>query len=201
MLAYIIRHKKVVVALAIAFPFILNFLIVIPKPTWIPVVGNASDWIVFWATYVSALASFAMVVAAYETLDESRKQWKEDHTAHLNVTAYRNKYHQVFLCIGNLSSIGIIVQSIQLYPEPSKTVKDLICLVKSYKHSDNYMDWQNTYEYLNMTIRPYDSKEILFLNNFSQQIKEEVSISIKYNNKVETFKIDLNNIFISQDNV
>jgi hypothetical protein len=46
-------------------------------------------------TNLSAIASLMMVIAAYETLNESQKQWEDAHTAHISVMAYQDKYHQV----------------------------------------------------------------------------------------------------------
>ena len=129
--SFIIRHKKAIALIALVFPLVLNLLLAVPAPARVPVIGEASDWLLFWATYITALASFAMVIAAYETLIESRKQWKEDHIAYIGVTTYQDKYHQVFMRICNMSSVGVIIQSIQIQSEPSDTVKDLFCIVKS----------------------------------------------------------------------
>lgn len=198
MVSFIIRHKKAIAVVALVFPILLNMLLAIPTPVKIPLAGNASDWLLFWATYITALASFAMVIAAYETLTESRKQWKADHSAHIGVTAFQDKYHQVFIRIINMSSIGVIIQSIQIYPEPSNTVKDLFCIAKSNERIDcldNYMKWQHIYEHTYLVIRPYEYEDILFLQHFPRQIQEEVSVTIKYNNVYERVKVDLNNIF------
>lgn len=195
MVSLIIRNKKAIAIIALCFPLLLNLLLAIPTPVRIPVIGDGADWLLFWATYITALASFAMVIASYETLIESRKQWKEDHIAYIGVTTYQDKYHQVFMRICNMSSVGVIIQSIQIQSEPSDTVKDLFCIVKSNEYLDKYSQWQHIYEHSYIVIRPYEYEDILFLQNFPRQVQEEVGVVIQYNNTCEIVKIDLNNIF------
>lgn len=50
-----------------------------------------SAWTSFWATYLAAIASFAMVVITYQTLkqnrqqlDELKRQWLAEHTPYLS---------------------------------------------------------------------------------------------------------------------
>ena len=166
MTSFIIRHKKAIFAFALFFPLLLNLLLVIPTPTKWPVIGDASDWLLFWATYITSLASFAMVIAAYETLKESRKQWELANTAHIAVTAFQDKYHQVKIRICNISSVGVIIQSIQVYPEPSNIVKKIFCIVKSHEQLDHFTQWQHTYKHSYIVIRPYEYQDILLLQNF-----------------------------------
>ena len=56
----------------IALPIIINWLIL--KPQLFNTVGDGSTWLLFWATYISAVASFAMVFITWLTLKESRHQ-------------------------------------------------------------------------------------------------------------------------------
>lgn len=199
MASFIIRHKKAIAVVALVFPILLNMLLAIPTPVKIPLAGNASDWLLFWATYITALASFAMVIAAYETLKDNRKQWEIAHTAHISLTAYQDKFHQVFVRICNTSSVGVIIQSIQVCPEPSQAVKDLFCIVKSHGTSDNFTKWQHLYKDSYVVIRPYEIEDILLLQNFPRQIQEELTLLIRYNNTSTEAKIDLNDICIFQN--
>lgn len=199
MTSFIIQHKKTIFAIALFFPLLLNLLLAIPTPTCLPVIGNAPDWLLFWATYITALASFAMVIAAYETLTENRKQWEFAHSAHIGLTAYQDKFHQVFVRICNTSSVGVIIQSIQVCPEPSQAVKNLFCIVKSHGTSDNFTKWQHLYKDSYVVIRPYEIEDILLLQNFPRKIQEELTLIIRYNNTSTEAKIDLNDIRIIQN--
>lgn len=200
MTSFIIRHKKAIFAFALAFPLLLNFLLAIPTPEKLPVIGDSTDWLLFWATYITALASFAMVIAAYETLIESRKQWELTNTAHIGVTAYQDKFHQLFIRICNTSSVGVIIQSIQVCPEPSHIVKELFCIVKSHEQFDNFTKWQHIYEHSYILIRPYEYQDILLLQNFPRQLDEEICLLIKYNNTSTKMNLCLNDIVIIQNN-
>lgn len=199
MTSFIIRHKKTIFAFALVFPIILNLLLAIPTPVCLPVIGDAPDWLLFWATYITALASFAMVIAAYETLMESRKQWDIAHTAHIYVTTYQDKYHQVYIRICNNSSVGVIIQSVQVSPEPSHVVKELFCIVKSHEQLDNFTKWQHFHEHSYILIRPYEYQDILLLQNFPRQIDEEIYLLIKYNNITTKMNLCLNDIVIIQN--
>ena len=199
MTSFIIQHKKTIFAIALFFPLLLNLLLAIPTPTCLPVIGNAPDWLLFWATYITALASFAMVIAAYESLSESRKQWESTNTAYIVLTAYQDKFHQVFVRICNTSSVGVIIQSIQICPEPSQAVKDLFCIVKSHKSSDNFTKWQHLYKDSYVVIRPYEFEDILLLQNFPRQIQEKLTLIIKYNNTTTEVNIDLSDVAIIQN--
>lgn len=199
MTSFIIRHKKTIFVFALFFPLILNVLLAIPTPVNLPVVGDAPDWLLFWATYITALASFAMVIAAYETLSENQKQWKEANTAHIGVTTYQDKYHQVFIRICNTSSIGAIIQSIQVCSEPNDVVKELFCIVKSHEQLDRFTQWQHFYKHSYIVIRPYEYHDIILLQNFPRQLDEEVVFLIKYNNTSTEVNIDLNDIVIIQN--
>ena len=41
------------------FPFLLNLLLLIKID--FPIVGKPEDWLLFWATYLSTMASFGMI--------------------------------------------------------------------------------------------------------------------------------------------
>ena len=202
MASIFIHHRKTIAAsvlFVIAFPFLLNLLVSIPAPTGWPIAGKESDWLVFWATYITSLASFAMVIAAYKSLSVSRRQWEMANTAHIVVMTYQDKYHQVYMRICNMSSIGVIIQSIQVCSEPSNTVKDLFCFVKSNEHLDNYMKWQHTYGHSFIVIRPYEYEDILLLQHFPRQLDEKMSFIIKYNNTSTEVNLNLDDIVIIQD--
>lgn len=167
MASFIIRHKKAIAVFAVLFPILLNLLVAIPAPSWMCVVGDASDWLLFWATYITALASFAMVIAAYETLLESRKQWIAEHTPKISVGAFQDKHRQIILRICNESTVWVTIQSIQISQEPSDTVKNLFIHVKSKDQTDNYHQWQRLYEHSYLVIRPYEIEYIRFTSKFS----------------------------------
>lgn len=55
-----------------AFPFVLNNIIILPAFT--DIAGDETTWLSFWPMYLSAIASFAMVLITVLTLKQNRKQ-------------------------------------------------------------------------------------------------------------------------------
>ncbi|MGM9764025.1 MAG: hypothetical protein ACI3ZQ_08405 [Candidatus Cryptobacteroides sp.] len=68
----IIWAVSIAVICFILFPIVLNWLIL--RPAIVDVVGEGSDWLGFWAAYIGAIASFAMVVLTWWTLKQSKEQ-------------------------------------------------------------------------------------------------------------------------------
>ncbi len=89
------KHYRLFLLLIILFciiPLGINLLISLPKNI-LPfhVVGNDISWLSFWAAYLSAAATFIMVIFTWltikqngEQLDELKRQWKEEHRARLS---------------------------------------------------------------------------------------------------------------------
>lgn len=55
------------------------------------ILHEPSSWATFWATYIAAIASFAMVFMTWQTLkhnrqqlEELKRQWNEEHTPYLS---------------------------------------------------------------------------------------------------------------------
>ena len=55
-----------------SLPLLINWLIL--RPQLFNIAADGSTWLLFWASYIGAVASFAMVVTAWYTLKESRRQ-------------------------------------------------------------------------------------------------------------------------------
>ncbi len=85
---WIRKHHKFVVFILIIFllflPLIINWLY--KWETDCKVLHSPSSWAIYWATYLAAIASFAMVFVTWRTLrqnknqlDELKRQWEEEH--------------------------------------------------------------------------------------------------------------------------
>lgn len=64
-------------SLAVLLPYLLNVLML--KPARFEFIGCDKDWLGFWATYIGATASFAMVLITWQTLKQMKKQWEDEH--------------------------------------------------------------------------------------------------------------------------
>lgn len=54
------------------FPLVLN--LVLRQDAIFPVVGDSVTWLSFWPTYLSAIASFGMIILTYYSLRQSQEQ-------------------------------------------------------------------------------------------------------------------------------
>lgn len=75
----------------LVFPYILNKLILIDS-YW-NIVGGPKEWLAFWPSYLSALASAVMIAYTAmtlknnkEQLDELKRQWEEEHKPNVSVS-------------------------------------------------------------------------------------------------------------------
>lgn len=90
-------------------PFILNWVVTRKTILAYNVAGEPKDWIYFWATYFSAIASLAMVVITGQILGQNtqqlnqlKQQWKDEHTPELFVKIEKDSlgYSIVFENVG-----------------------------------------------------------------------------------------------------
>lgn len=89
------KHSRfffLLIILLLIIPLGINLMVGLPKE-WIPfrIVGNDISWLGFWASYLSAAATFIIVIFTWLTLkqnsqqlEELKRQWNEDHRARLS---------------------------------------------------------------------------------------------------------------------
>lgn len=70
------KHWVVIfIAIVVLIPILLNW--VIRWRSFFKFVGKDTDWLGFWVTYISAIASFAMVFITWRTLQQNKEQLEE----------------------------------------------------------------------------------------------------------------------------
>lgn len=111
------KYWVIFLMIALLIPIILNFTLLIPAFT--NIVGTETDWLEFWGTYLSAIASFAMVFITWKTLEQNReqlnlmkKQWEDEHRPLLDIYIVKENclqkgYTIEILNIGNSPAINI----------------------------------------------------------------------------------------------
>ncbi len=82
------------------------------KPAWHEILEIPKKWTVFWGTYLSAIASFAMVFITWKTLEQMKKQWEDEHRPLLDIYIVKENclqkgYAIEILNIGNSPAINI----------------------------------------------------------------------------------------------
>lgn len=72
------------IILMLGLPVMLNYILLIPA--FAPIIGDSATWLSFWASFISSIASFAMIVVTYlslrqgrEQLNEIKRQWAENN--------------------------------------------------------------------------------------------------------------------------
>lgn len=104
--------------IGLLFPFLLNLLLLIKIN--FPIVGKPEDWLLFWATYLSAMASMGMIALTAislfynnralkqnkEQLMEMKRQWEEEHKPNISVS-YNFINSVAYLRIVNTSIVEI----------------------------------------------------------------------------------------------
>ena len=122
----IYRLIIVVLIILLLFPIVLNWIIL--RASLFPIVGEGKDWLGFWAAYIGAIASFAMVALTWwtlkqskiqndaliaqneeilrnnkEQLDELRRQWNELNRPNIcvNVVVYSTAFYIQISNVGN----------------------------------------------------------------------------------------------------
>ena len=83
-------------------PYTINCLIL--KQARFEIVGNGTHWLSFWASYLAAIASFAMVLITWWTLKQNSKQhqdtlqhWEDEIRPYIEVRIVKHRFPHVFL--------------------------------------------------------------------------------------------------------
>lgn len=109
----------ILIILGVVFlPLVLNWLIL--QPSRFEVVGDGTHWLSFWVTWLSAFASFAMVLITWKTLkqnkeqvdDELKRQWEEQNRARLtfSIVVVEKMYMIKISNIGNINAHNILLK-------------------------------------------------------------------------------------------
>lgn len=120
MTEWIKKHHKIVVLLLIIFllclPVLINYFY--KWETDCKVLQSPTPWATFWATYLAAIASFAMVFVTWRTLrqnknqlDELKRQWEEEHKP--NVLIY---------FVRGLLSDSVDIEILNIGKSPAKNI-------------------------------------------------------------------------------
>lgn len=96
------------------FPLFLN--LILRQETLYPVVGDPVTWLSFWPTYLSAIASFGMIILTYHSLKQSQeqmikfeKQREEEIRAriHASIIIYEKAYYLKLKNIGKTDASNV----------------------------------------------------------------------------------------------
>lgn len=197
------KHKWVIsisIIIGLAFPFALNWLVM--QHTSFSVAGKPETWIAFWPSYLSAIASFGMIVLTAitllfnnetlknnkEQLDEMKRQWEEEHKPNVSVS---------FNLIGSIGYLRIVNTSIV-------EIKDLSIEAEFYQNGvklegATFPDLRN----LNINIEPKGVRNVVINDRISGLPNtEHFLLTLNYNGETkEPIKTYCNQVYTIGDDI
>lgn len=193
------KHLLIIFAgIIILFPFILN-AIVIHENIW-ETAGEPKDWLFFWPSYLSSIASAAMITYTAKTLiynekllenniaqlEEIKKQWAEEHTPDV-VCSFFMLNNEGYIRLKNISNIELRNLTIKLTKAPSDDIKEMIY---------NYDKLVCDIESMHLNIEPHGIRDIVISKSFYYDINQNdyIGIHLDYNEK---YHKDYNVYFLS----
>ena len=203
LIRHIWKKHKIAISIsiigAIVFPFVLNLLVIVK--TSFPVAGKPENWIAFWPSYLSAIASFGMIaltaVALYynnktlvnnkDQLNEMKRQWEEEHMPNVSVS-----YNQ----LGTIAYLRIVNTSIV-------EVKNLRINGKFFagEIESNFFN-MSILERFNIDIEPNGIRNIILHYNI-EPLTDNYYFILELNydglKKPKVIKVHCNNVYIIGD--
>ena len=177
----------------LVFPYILNKLILIDR-YW-SIVGGPKEWLVFWPSYLSALASAVMIAYTAmtlknnkEQLDELKRQWEEEHKPNVSVS---------FNIMNSVGAFRIVNTSVV-------EVKELSIIAEFY-HDGQKVEYATFPELttLKINIEPKGIRNVRILDlAFKEHNTDYFILQLNYNGqKQEPIKVFCNQIYTIGDNI
>lgn len=177
----------------LVFPYILNKLILIDR-YW-NIVGGPKEWLVFWPSYLSALASAVMIAYTAmtlknnkEQLDELKRQWEEEHKPNVSVS---------FNIMNSVGAFRIVNTSIV-------EVKELSIIAEFY-HDGQKVEYATFPELttLKINIEPKGIRNVRILDlAFKEHNTDYFILQLNYNGQIqEPIKVFSNQIYTIGDNI
>lgn len=71
MINWIRKYWLLVLLFFIVFPFLLNLAVTCDTPIDVKVAGEPKDWLMFWGSYISSIASLVMVYYTYHIIKQN----------------------------------------------------------------------------------------------------------------------------------
>lgn len=175
-------NKKNIILLCfilVAIPIALNFII--QQPALFSVIGEPKDWLMFWATYLGAAASFVMIVYTGVTLkhnkaqlDELKRQWEEEHKPEISVYFFGHDQY-FYIRIQNISKVIVSNISITITQDPKK--EPIL----------NYDAWKQKIEGVHFSIEPNGHRDVEVMSSFypDHKYNDFIGLQFKFNNNYE----------------
>lgn len=177
----------------LVFPYILNKLIL--SDSYWNVVGGPKEWLTFWPSYLSSIASAVMIAYTAMTLknnknqlDELKRQWNEEHKPDVSVS---------YNMIDNVAYLRLVNTS-------KSEVYDLSISGAFYVNGEknNYFDL-SILEQFNINIESHGIRNIIIHPNIEPLSNNCYFIlKLRYNNSIEKeIKVYCNYVYSIGDDI
>lgn len=181
---WIKKYRWILLILLIVFPFLLNFIVICYTPFDLPVAGEPKDWILFWGTYISSIASLGMIILTYIIIkqnDEIRRG-----TIVFKIIGDGRCFYIHYKNIGN--SVAYIKQ-LNFNDDFVNKLNDIVIL-KDKSHKETFTRISNRRIYLN----PQEEKKIFLgecaaISKNIELIKTPIKITGRYESIGKSFEI------------
>lgn len=190
----------------ILFPFLIGALVACHRFVPWDFAGEPKDWLSFWGSYISGIASFVMIWIAWKTLVESKESNRP--FIYAKVTKRLGKINLVLENVGKTPALNLIITFNQLNEETkifSNNINNLSIALPTNKIQKIFLCFYELTTASSLFITEADvktniirfyGKEYSFdeYNNLYNQFSKNVNtITIKYNQYIQTIPIDIQN--------
>lgn len=188
----------------ILLPFIIGALTACNKFVPWEIAGEPKDWLTFWGSYISGIASFIMIWVAWKTLIESKEINRP--FIYVRVTKRLSKIYLVLENVGKLPALNLTVSFNQLNENTKLFSQDIdkmnmvipadrnqkifLCFDKLTRANATFItDADAKNETIKFRGKKYSFEQ--YNNLYDQLINEVNTIIIKYNQYDEMVPINL----------
>lgn len=185
---WIRKHHKFVVFILIIFllflPLIINWLY--KWETDCKLLQSPSSWATFWATYLAAIASFAMVFITWLTLrqnknqlDELKRQWDEQNKPIVSCTLAKSS-SEILIELHNSSQVSAHNVKVKL---SNKTDEDIFRFDETCRLLDD----------ITFVIPPFSKKQIpIYITPYIDgNYTGYILVNLSYSGRSENFELYL----------
>ena len=175
------------IAAIVLIPILLNW--VIRWQSFFEFVGKDTDWLMFWVTYISAIASFAMVFIRWRTLkqneeqlNEIKRQWEEQNRP---ILSFKIIYiNSVFYLKVENTGKGNLVNARLILGERALSILQTEGIDISCREEETILD-----NALNLGANDSQSYSLCVYRETGDF--DYFDITVEYNNNAEYHKIDM----------
>ncbi len=175
------------IAAIVLIPILLNW--VIRWQSFFEFVGKDTDWLMFWVTYISAIASFAMVFITWRTLkqneeqlNEIKRQWEEQNRP---ILSFKIIYiNSVFYLKVENTGKGNLVNARLILGERALSILQTEGIDISCREEETILD-----NALNLGANDSQSYSLCVYRETGDF--DYFDITVEYNNNAEYHKIDM----------